>query len=205
MLKLTELVAAGKVLQGVSVCGETTLVVSNLEQYYEWKDYGLKIHISEDSLPTSMAQCNISIKASLAGHYEFKDGTHLVSAIFWLYCEPPCRFQKPVCLEMQHCARCENVSQLSFVRAVCNQVELPYNFIPVHSGLFSTSSSYGILKLSSFSGIGITRNGGATRYIANVLYKKIENCTNCFYLYFVIHGDTGVHYNAVSLTVNNDY
>ena len=67
--------------RGVEVCGETTVVVTNVPQSYAWAGYGLKLHIPKGSLPVGMEQCTINIKASLAGQYEFPENTHLVSAV----------------------------------------------------------------------------------------------------------------------------
>ena len=101
-------------LRGVEVCGEMTVVVhSSGAQQITWEGFGLKLHIDEGSLPAGLHQCTLTIKASLAGQYEFPDNSYLVSAIFWLRCEPMCTFTKPVTVEMQHCARSENVANLN--------------------------------------------------------------------------------------------
>ena len=161
-------------LRGVEVCGEMTVVVNpSHAQQISWEGFGLKIHIEEGSLPPDTKQCVISIKASLAGQYEFPENSHLVSAVFWLRCEPMCKFTKPITVEMQHCARSENVANLNlkFVRANCRQKHFPYTFKQL-GGNFSSHSSYGIIELNSFSGVAITQEGSTAR----------EYCSQLFYL-----------------------
>lgn len=186
-------------LRGVAVCGETTLIVCNSPQSFDWDDFGIKIQIFEDSLPPGVTQCKVMIKASLAGHYKFDDGTYLVSAVYWFHCEPSCKFLRPLSVEMQHCASRANVPQLSFASAVYTERELPYIFKPVHYSNFTNRSSYGIVDVNDFSGYAITQSGSdEQRYIANVLYKKIENCNNSFYLYFVVVRNLQAYLTAVS-------
>ena len=158
-------------LCGVEVCGETTVVVTNGPQSFSWEGYGLKLHIPQGCLPAGVEQCTINIKVSLAGQYEFPENTHPVSAVFWLRCEPRCKFVVPVSVEIQHCARPENISKLSFVKAVCSQESLPYTFRRQRGGRFTSSSSYGVLELESFSGAGVTQEGSEDReYIARLFY-----------------------------------
>ena len=148
------------------------MVVTNGPQSFSWEGYGLKLHIPQGCLPAGVEQCTINIKVSLAGQYEFPENTHPVSAVFWLRCEPRCKFVVPVSVEIQHCARPENISKLSFVKAVCSQESLPYTFRRQRSGRFTSSSSYGVLELESFSGAGVTQEGSEDReYIARLFYQ----------------------------------
>ena len=146
-------------------------MVTNNQQSFYWKGYGLKLHIPKGSLPAGMEQCTIKIMASLAGPYEFPKDSHLVSGVFWLRCEPSVKqFEKLLCLEIQHCGKAEDASRLSFVRAVCTQEELPYTFKRLNP-VFSSSSSYGLIRLQRFSGLGITQEGSQDReYIARLFY-----------------------------------
>ena len=164
-------------LRGVEVCGEmTTVIYSSHYQQISWEHFCLKLHIHEGSLPAGMEQCNIQIKASLAGQYEFPENSHLVSAIFWLRCADVHEFMRPISVEIQHCAKLENVTQsnlsLNFVRAVCSQKQLPYTFKPL-GGDFTSHSCYGIIELNSFSGVGITQEGSEDR----------EYCSRLFYMH----------------------
>ena len=160
-------------LRGVEMCREMTVMVySSHSQQITWEGFGLKLHIQEGSLPAGMEQCILQIKASLAGQYEFPENSHLVSAIFWLRCETVHKFTKPITVEIQHCAKSENLSKLSFVKAVCSQKQLPYTFKQLPGSNFTSNSSYGVIELNSFSGVGITQEGSEDR----------EYCSQLFYL-----------------------
>ena len=158
-------------LCSIEVCGEVGLVVTNNPQSFVWKDLGLKLYIQRNSLPAGMKECMINIKASLAGQYKFPENLHLVSAIFWLRCEPMCKFSLPVSLEIQHCANSRNTSKLCFVKSLCSQKTLPYTFKQLPGG--SYSKSYGIIQMNSFSGVAITQQGSEEReYVARLFYKS---------------------------------
>ena len=183
------------------------VVYSSCAQQITWEGFGLKLHICEGSLPAGMEQCTINIKASLAGHYEFPDNHHLVSAIFWLYCDPLCKFKKPVRVEIQHCARLENASKLNFVRAVCSQKQLPYTF-KLLGGNFTSHCSYGVIDVNSFSGLAVTQEGSEERnYLANLLFKEVKgrHTPVIVELYFVVTCSTDAHRTVSSLYDSASY
>ena len=173
-------------LCGVEVCGEKTIIIySSRTQQITWEGYGLKLHIARGSLPAGMEQCTISIKASLDGQYEFPENSHLVSAVFWLCCKNVQKFIKPITVEIQHCATSENV-KLNFVKAVCSQKQLPYTFKCL-GGNFASNSSFGVIELNSFSGIGVTQVGSKERnYLANLLYKEVKIHTRYIVEIFIV-------------------
>ena len=109
-----------------------------------------------------------------------------------------CKFTKPVTVEMQHCARSENVAnlKLKFVRAVCSQKQLPYTFKEL-GGDFTRHSSYGGVEVNGFSGLAITQEGSEDRsYLANLLSKEMikSNPTRVLVeIFFVIIWNTSVH------------
>ena len=184
-------------LFGVNVCGSTAVLISDSSLKWHWEGYGLTLHVDDHTLPTDIEMCRINIIASLTGHYEFPEDNHLVSAIFWFRCEPPCGFAKPITVELQHCACSHNTSQLNFVKAVCSQKQLPYRFKRVEGGSFNKHSSFGVFKLNSFSALSITQEGSGERnYLANFLYEE-ERFRLCFHLYFVVTWNTITH-NTVS-------
>ena len=157
---------------------------------FEWRGYGLRLHVPEGSLPIGVGECKINIRVSLSGQFQLPQGSDLLSPVFWitaLY-----KFTKPLTLEIQHCALTEDeaaLSSLSFVYTNCNQRELPYSFRQLAGGVFTTHSSYGSLTLSHFSGIGIIgRILGTQRSYCAYLYhtkKKVDE----WRFYFVITQD----------------
>ena len=152
----------------MEACGETTLMVENSQNVFQWKEFGLKVSINHDSLPPDIKQCSVHITVSLSGQYSFPNNTHCVSAIFWFRCEPACRFKKAITIEIEHCAK--SVNMLSFARAVCTQKDLPYSF-ELLQGDFSSHSCYGLLQVNRFSGITIVNQGSDEReYSAHLFY-----------------------------------
>ena len=146
-------------MRGVDVCGETTLVVTSSTQLFDWEEFGLKLHIRDGTLPPGTNECTIRIKASTSGQYQFPKGFHLVSAVFWLHCEPMCKFAKAITMEMEHCAKLENAKKLTFMRAVCSQETLPYAFKKI-GGTFSEVKYWGAIELNGFSLEAIAKEGG---------------------------------------------
>ena len=154
------------------------VVHSSQGQLVKWN--GLKLHIHTGSLPEGLQQCTIFIKASLTGDYEFPENTSLVSAIFWLRCEPQCTFIKPITVEIQHCSTKQDLSKLKIVRALCNQKPLPYKFRPLKGGMFVADTSYGAIELAGFSGLGVTEE----KSVSNRLYYN-----QLFYCDSEVHED----------------
>ena len=185
--------AAG--LSGVDVCAETTVIITNNPQTFIWEKFGLRLRIPKGCLPEDVKQCTINIKASLAGNYEFPKDTILVSGVFWLRCEPRCRFNVPVSIEIEHCAESENTSKLTFVKALCSQKDLPYTFREI-GGQFN-KSSYGILELNSFSGLAILLRGSQGReYSARLFY--LNQTVYTYEIHMVITWNIKLH-RAVSV------
>ena len=156
---------------------------------FEWRGYGLRLHVAGGSLPAGIGECRINIKASLSGQFELPQGSDLLSPIFWI--STPCKFTKPVTLEIQHCALGEDetvMSDLSFVSARCSRKELPYRFRQMDEGVFTTYSSYGSIQLSHFSGVGITgRKRTPQSYCAQIYYA--HKGMHHWRFYFVVTRD----------------
>ena len=175
------------------------VVYSSCYQQISWPGYGLRLNVPEDCLPEGMKQCTINIKASLAGQYEFPENSHLISAVFWLCSEPMCKFVKPITVEIQHCAKLENVTNinLSFVRAVCSQKQLPYTFKQLPGGNFTSHSSYGVIELNGFSGMGIVQTGSDKRQYCSKIFF-LNNYFGGHRIDLIITWDTEAHLNVSS-------
>ena len=140
---------------------------------------------------------------SLAGQYNFPENCNLVSAIFWLRCEPKCTFERPVTLEIDHCAKRENASKLHFVRAACSQKYLPYTFQKLKEGVFNQHTSYGAIELYRFSGIGVVQEDSTEReYCAMLFYLGKTVLSHEFKIHFVVTWNTKAHLSVCPTTVN---
>ena len=135
----------------MDVVAETSFEVTRQAHTYEWRGYGVKLHVQQDSLPANCRQCRVEMRASLSGQYTLPTNCELVSGVYWVYC--PVKLSKCATLEVQHCST--RREGLCFVRAECTQEQLPYVFRRQEDGVFSEHSSYGSIELSRFSGWGI--------------------------------------------------
>ena len=169
---------------------ETDFVVSTKGGSFEWKGYGLRLSVSEDSLPTGMEECRINIKASLSGPFQLPEDSDLLSPVFWI--SALCKFEKPVTLEIQHCASRDKASfaDLNFISTKCSQRELPYTFKQLDGGKFHADSSYGSIQLSHFSGIGIAGRKGTPRAYCAQIYYTIKASDWKFYFFITKDLDT---------------
>ena len=177
---------------GVNVCGEVSTTLCNSTEEWEWKGYGLKLRIPEKGiLLADTKQCAIHIKASLSGNYQLPEENHLVSPIYWFTCDPPCNFKKPIIIEIEHCATSKNIPKLSFVKSA--EGPCPHVFEPV-KGNFNTLSSFGILEINHFCGIGVTSNGSDIRkYLSSILYKLERGNPVRIDFYFVVTWNLDIH------------
>ena len=163
--------------------------MSTKGEFFEWQGYGLRLNISEDSLPTGMEECRINIKASLSGPFQLLEDSELLSPVFWI--SALCKFKKPVTLEIQHCASRDEASfaDLNFISAKCSQKTLPYTFKQLVGGRFPADSSYGSIQLSHFSGITVTGRKRTPRAYCAQIYYTIKEETSDWRVYFIIIQD----------------
>jgi hypothetical protein len=184
-------------LPGIEECGETSVVViSSQGRLVEWN--GLKLYIRAGSLPEGLQQCTIFIKASLAGEYEIPENTNLVSAFFWLRCEPQCTFIKPITVEIQHCSTKRDVSKLNIVRTFCNQKTLPYKFKPL-GGSFSADTFYGAIDMKGFSGVCVVEeNPDSERmYYSQLFYRSCHTHQQRHEIHIIFTWNTELHLNVM--------
>ena len=158
--------------------GAKRFIVPTKSAFFEWKGYGLKLHVPDGSLPVGIQEAWVDIRASLSGHFQLPEDdedSDLLSPVFWI--SVPCKSIKPVTLEIHHCARRENeavLSNLSIVSAKDSQGDLPYRFKQLDGGVFTKHSSYGSIQLSHFCGIGIAGRKTTPRSYCVHLYHTVK-------------------------------
>ena len=183
-------------LRGVEEFDEISVVVNSSQgRHVEWN--GLRLQIHEGSLPVGIDQCTVYIKVSLAGQYKIPENSHLVSAFFWLRCEPYCNFVKKITVEIQHCSNIENLSGLNIVKAFCSQEQLPYDFKPI-GGRFAAHSSYGVVEVSSFSGFGVIQESPASDrlYYSQLFYRSRDSHQQAHEIHIIFTWNTEAHVNV---------
>ncbi len=179
-------------LPGVEAVAHTQVIVTNSSQIFHWDGYGFELHISQDSLPSGVNQCQLDIVGSAVGQYQFPGNLQLVSGIFWIRSHPPIRFKKLMTVRIQHCAaKTTSSTKLSFVRAHCSQASsLPYTFQQLKErGTFI--DSYGQLMLNQFSGLAVTGDDVERVYTASLYYLGSE--LHSREIHFVVNWDNDIH------------
>ena len=141
-------------LRGADVIGDTSFIYTGQAQSFQWLNHGFKLHFPENALPSDVNECQVHIKVSPSGQFQFPENTELVSSIYWI--ATPHEFTKPVTVEIEHCvSMTDNLPSLTYIIAKCTQEVLPYNFSILNGGEFASSSRYGSISLTHFSGLGI--------------------------------------------------
>ena len=166
------------------------------------------MHLPENALPPGAEKCEVHVKASLSGQFQFPERMELISGIYWI--SAPYKFAKPVTIEIQHCLRAEHaqyLSSLTYIVAKCTQENLPYNFKILSGGVFSPSSRYGSISLTQFSAFGITsllRLTSLMRWLPSLMqWPHVKSyCARLYYskrgshsweVYFAIVWDLELH------------
>ncbi len=94
-------------IPGVSIESHTKLEVTNDAQNFHWKGYGFNMFIPKDCLPAKAESKHYTIHlyATISQEcYRFPKNHELMSAVYWIRCNPLCRFRNPITIEIQHCA-----------------------------------------------------------------------------------------------------
>lgn len=176
-------------VRGSEVIGANDFTVSTQGIRFEWKGYGLKVHVLKESLPVGRVESRVNIEASISGQFQLPEDSDLLSPIFWIFA--PFNFTKPITLEIQHCALIEDgtvFSDLSFVSANCSESEPPYIFKQLEGGVFPTHTSYGSIQLCHFSWFAITGRRRTSRSYCAYLYHTMRMRCDWRY-YFIITQD----------------
>ena len=172
------------------------MLVTDSEQLFSWPEYGLSLYIPENSLPDDLHQCCIHIKASIMGDYQLPQDTHLVSAVYRMECVPKCQFSEPLTLEIQHCAKQENLSKMCILRDNSNENNGTFQTIVNGSqsnyGVFPHHSSYGFIELNEFCRIGVGQKRSKEHKYCGSVYYCEEEATVCK-IHFVIMWNTNAH------------
>ena len=188
-----------RILYIAADANSTKILVTNSDKlHFTWEGYGLHLYIPEGALPPEIEQCTISIKAAMEGNYVFPKNSHLVSAVYWFRCDPKCKFSRPIILEIQHCAKEQNLQALSFVKATSIEGRSEREFFKTLGycgGIFPNHSSYGFIFLDEFCGYGVVQEGSEDRqYRANIYY--LPQRINQFQIHFTVLWNTEAHHSV---------
>ena len=101
------------------------------------------------------------------GDFEFPAGTHLISSVCYISVSPTVlELDKPVTVQLVHCAHLTSESQSQYLSFVVAEVQAgkqsgPFKFELIPGGSFSAGSQTGSIELKSFSLVAIVTGAGA--------------------------------------------
>ena len=116
---------------------------------------------------------DVTVKGLWGGQFVFPEGTQLISSVTSVSLTVPSPLNKPVTVQLMHCASITDQSQskyLSFV--VSHSVQPPFVFELLQGGDFPIGSQYGTIQLKEFCVIGIVLIASAA--IAAVIGCKFQ-------------------------------
>ena len=134
-----------------------------------------------ESAPVSY---DVAVKGLWGGQFVFPEGTQLISSVTSVSLNAPSPLDKPVTVQLMHCASITDQSQgkyLSFV--VSHSVEPPFEFELLKGGDFPAASQYGAIQLKEFSLIAIVLIVLATAAITVIGCKFQTVCYSKQYIY----------------------
>ena len=173
------------------VVAEKTVQVTNEEQHIVWEGYGLRLHIPPNSLPDHCTHFQLNMSVALSGHFTLPKNGILVSAVYsFRHDLGDKELQRPITVEMQHCASVNALNGLCIVRADENS-DAPYKFNVIPGGMFNRSDSYGVIKLHRFCRIAtffwwrLLSLMYSLEYCAKLYYTNIEPDGFDFHLYII--------------------
>ena len=144
---------------------------------FSWKEYGLKLHVSERST------ASFKVRVVNPRTFELPEGTELLSPFYWVTSEGDTA--GPVGVEIQHCAHVtkEGLSCLGVaMHKVHENPEPPYCFEEVEGHLSSTSGYARMEVQFSNRTLALVRRIKhlETRFQARLYYyNKLSLATNC--------------------------
>uniref|UniRef100_A0A1X7SKS9 Uncharacterized protein n=1 Tax=Amphimedon queenslandica TaxID=400682 RepID=A0A1X7SKS9_AMPQE len=132
------------------------LIQGDKPQLMNWEKYGVRIGVQKGSLLSSET-VEAAVVALVGGQFEFPANTVLVSAVYAVSLSKP--LLKRLKLEIQHCVdltgRPDLAQYLKFAIAPVSTPSLPYQFMLVEGGEFSSNGGYGFIERKDFCLVSI--------------------------------------------------
>ena len=130
---------------------------SDTEHSFQLQKCGLSLNFPKGMI-TTQSSYDVTVKGLWGGQFVFPKGTQLISAITSISLTAPAPLDKPVTVQLMHCASITDQFQskyLSFV--ISHSVQPPFEFDLLQGGDFPASFQYGSIQLKEFSLLAIVR------------------------------------------------
>ena len=89
------------------------------------------------------------------GKFEFPEGSTLISGVCYISVSSPSELNKPVTVELMHCAHITDERQTQYLSFISAKSGPPFKFEYLPGGSFSSESQYGTISLKQFSLLAI--------------------------------------------------
>ena len=116
---------------------------------------GLKIIVPAKVIMPIESEYEVAAQGLWGGNFEFPECTKLVSGVCYISISSSSQLNKPVTIELEHCAYLVNERQTKYLHFVVAKSGPPFKFKFLRGGSFSFESRIGRISLKTFSYLAI--------------------------------------------------
>ena len=175
LMILVYLAAATTITSDIVITERKISFTYDTEHSFQLQECGLCLHLPKRMITTADSTYDVAVKGLWGAQFVFPEGTQLISAVTSVSLTAPSPLDKPVTVQLMHCASITDQSQskyLSFV--ISHSAETPFEFKLLEGGDFSAGSQYGAIQLKEFSLIAIVLIVSATAAVAAAIGCKFQ-------------------------------
>ena len=127
---------------------------------------GLRLVIPAEVITPVESIYEVAAQGLWGGTFVFPEGTTLISGVCYISVSSSYELNKPVTVELMHCAQILNEKQTQYLSFVAAKSGPPFKFEYLPGGSFSTESQYGTISLKKFSLLAIVLVIGGAAVLA---------------------------------------
>ena len=116
---------------------------------------GLRLVIPAEVIIPVESVYEVAAQGLWGGKFEFPDGSLLISGVCYISISSSFELNKPVTVELMHCADITDERQTQYLSFVVAKSGPPFKFEYLSGGSFPTQSRYGTISLKKFSLLAI--------------------------------------------------
>ena len=140
----------------VTVGKRLCLYEAHIEHELLLEDCGLRLVIPRDVIKPLESVYKVTAQGLWgAGKFVFPEGSTLISGVCYISVSSSSELNKPVTVELMHCAHITDERQTQYLSFVAAKSGPPFKFDYLPGGLFSSDSQHGTICLKKFSLIAI--------------------------------------------------
>ena len=127
---------------------------------------GLRLVIPAEVITPVESIYEVAAQGLWGGTFVFPEGTTLISGVCYISVSSSYELNKPVTVELMHCAQILNEKQTQYLSFVAAKSGPLFKFEYLPGGSFSTESQYGTISLKKFSLLAIVLVIGGAAVLA---------------------------------------